>query len=553
MDHGYEPFRISALMRQSRWAAAALDGIHSSDPSAADAMAAVARLKTVVADGFVPATRTVGIVDPIGAGDGVHGLITPIGGPGAWWDRHQTAASRFADWSDDELFETMAEQLDWFTIQKIAEQPDHFFWSDDLSELAREFRLRAASDPAFAQRLIAEAGQNPMIGLIVAEGGFSNEVLAGVTIATATDGVSAFESGGVRSFVLDRLLAELDGRTEVAITVLGDPVAFEWLFTWNANDHTTRPIDQTLLETILADVLDAPFDDSATLDDVHHVIANVVDLADHEFFDHGFPPGLATTIADGMIPHLPYIIGSLNDLGGVFIKDFDGDRNMVIGTQGEVTDLFGNLLRNEQTRDQIIATVTALTVANDGTLYDDKALSEYIETLLDAAENEQIEEHISAERRRETWNSVIDVVFDLVDKGLAAGGPKSAAARHYLNWFENGARWIVDRIQADVVGLGAVPLSVRVVLSLGIAIVFIGTFRPETDEEEEQHADAQRSLGEIRAAAENPNVSTEGLLARVLDLEEDIENLDPTAFDVIGDPRLRPDNFVPVDDAESSG
>ncbi|MGB3735834.1 MAG: hypothetical protein WA964_12800 [Ilumatobacter sp.] len=556
MHSGYEPSRITNLTQRSRWAVGALDGIHSSDPAAVDAMAAVAGLKSVIADGLIPAATTVGIMDPLGdtsraAGRGLWAALDD------WMNRaFPSEPTRFADWSDDDLFETMTEQLDWFTDLNIDEQPDHFFWSEDLPELAEEFRRRAATDPDFARRMIDEAGNDPMIGLIVAEGGFSNDVLAGVTIATANVGTVVFESGGVRSFVLDALLVELEGRTDVAIEVLADPDAFERLFTWNEHNEIYRLIDQTVLETVLAEVLDEPFDDATTLDDVHLVIANVVGLADHEYFDGGFPPSLAATVTESIVPYLPYIIGSLDDLGGVHIKDFDGDRNVLIGSQAEITDLFGNLLRDPNTRDIVIATVTALTVSNDGSLYDDEALSEYVETLLDAAEGEQLEEQIQAERDRDGWNDVLDVVFGLIDRGLEAGGPKLAGAREQLHWFEQGARWVVDQIQAENIGLDDVPLAIRIVVSIGVALVFLRDFEPRTDEEEEQRDEAQRTLDEIRATADvggDSRIDIDELLPRVLDLEDDIRKIDDDAFDAIHDPRLEPDNFVPERDAERTG
>ena len=558
MQFGYEPSRITNLTKQSHRAIGALDEIHSTDPAAVDAMSAVARLKSVIAHGILPATTTVERMDPLRGASRVVGITTTGWEHEDWLDRaFPSQSTRFADWSDDELLETMTEQLDWFTVLDIGEQPDHFFWHDDLPQLATEFRRRSAVDPAFAQRLITVAAENPMIGLIVAQGGFSDDVLAGVTIATATGGVTAFDSGGVRSLVLDALLVEVEGRTDVAIVVLADPDAFEQLFTWNEHDHTTRPIDVTLLEAILTDVLDTPFENSSTLDDVHLVIANVVDLADHKFFDTGFPPRLARTIAEGIIPYLPYIIGSLNEEEGIRIRDFDGDRAVIIGTDAEVADLLGNLLRDPTTREYLIETVVALTIAADpdSDLYRLEDVQKYVEILLDATQIEQIEEEIQAATERDRWNLTIDIVFGLVDKGLEAGGKKFEAARIQMTWFKEGSRWLVDQIHADEIGLDDVPRAIRIMFAIGLAAAFLASFTPRNEDEEDDVDEAEQTVAEINelfaaARADGTPVDLSTLSGLVRDLEDDIEQLDATAFEAIDDVGLNPDVLIAERDAD---
>lgn len=557
MHHAYEPSRIRQLSQRSCSAVSAIDAINSDDPAASEALAAITQLKSVIAEVFIPATAAVGLIDPLGVSTASTALVTPDWGPGAWWDRHTSAPTRFHEWSDDELFDVMSDQLDWFTRLDIDEDSEHFFWTEDLPALATEFRRRAAIDPEFAERMIEEAGSNPMIGLIVAEGGFSDEVLAGVTVATATDGVTAFESGRVRSFVLDRLLEELDGRTAVAVAVLGDAEAFEWLFTWNEHDHTSRPLDRNRLESILADVLDEPFVRPDALDDVHIVIANVVDLADHQFFDTGFPPSLALTIGEGILPFLPYIVGSLDDIEGVSIRDFDGDRAVRIGTPAEVADLFGNLLRDPTTRVYVIDSIVVLTLSSGSAshLYTVEDLGTYIETLLDATEIELNEEAIQAARERDRWDLTIDIVFGLVDKGLEAGGKKLEGARTQVKWAKAGARWLVDQIDADDIGLEAVHLSIRIMFSIGLAMLFLAHFEPDDEDADELAANAESSLADVNEifaeAAENGTpIDLTELNDRVRDLEDDIELIDDRVFAPAADAGLDPDPLIPARDGD---
>lgn len=559
MDHGYEPSRITNLAQQSRWAVGALDGIHSTDPAATQAMAAIAGLRSAVADHLLPAADAVGIVDPLGA-QGSNATAYAPPGPGAWWDRHAHQPTRFADWSDDRLFDVLADQLDWFGDVGVGDDPDHYFWYDDLPQLAKEFRRRAAIDPAFAQRLIDEAATNPMIGLVVAQGGFTDEVLAGVTIQTATGGTSGWTEGATRSLAIDELLQELETRIDAAILVYADPDAFEQLFTWNEHEHTTRPIDTTQLHAVLLAVLDEPFHRADTLTDVHLTIANVVDLADHEYFDDGFPPDLAAAVAIGIIPYLPFIIGSLNEVEGLHIRDFDGDRSTHIGTDQEIADLFGNLLRDPSTRVQIMDTIVALTITAtpSSDFYTPDDVQKYIEILLDATEIEQIEESIQAAEERDRWNATIDVVFGLIDKGLEAGGKKFEAARAQLAWIKESARWLVDQIDADQIGLDGVPLDIRTMFSIGLAIAFLASFVPRNDDEEEDADEARRTLDDIRdifaeAAATGTQVDLDDLSARVRDLEDDIEQLDDSVFAPIADVGLDPDVVVPERDADLTG
>ena len=548
MHHGYEPSRITDLTQRSRWAVDALDGIHSTDPAAAEAMAAVAGLKAVIANRILPAATMVGIVDPLGAPGDDSRLVDRFDGPGAWWDRHATRPNRFADWTDDELFEVMFDHDAWFDDLKIWDQPNHPFWSEELPDLVEQFRLRAIQDPEFAQRMIDEAAGNPMIGLIVAQGGFGDEVLTNVTIAVATNGSEAYDSGASRSFILDELLTEFEYRTDAAIIVFTDPETFEILFTWNEHEHTTRPIDQTRLETLLGDVLDAPFDDAEALEDVQHVIANVVDLADNEFFDDGFPPSLALTIADGIIPYLPFIIGTLNEEEGVKMRDFDGDRAETIGTNAEVADLFGNLLRDPVTREYLLDTIVALTITADpdSDFYNLDDVKKYIRLLLDAAENEEIEEQVEASQERDGWNLTIDIVFGLVEKGLEAGGKRTAAALAALGWIEKGTRWLVDQIGADEIGLDDFEATVRIMFSIGLATAFLGTFTPENEDDEEDFAEAQVTLADIEAILADAEVNgsqidLDELSGKVRDLEDDIEQIDDAVFAPIGDVGLNSD------------
>lgn len=554
MQFGYEPSRITNLTRHSHWAIGALDGIHSTDPAATEAMTAVARLKAVIANGVIPATTTVGIIDPLGSSTGVAGL----GVLDEWMDQvFPSEPTHFEDWSDDELFETVKEQAKWITGLDPEKNPDHYFWNDDLPRLATEFRRRTADDPDFTQRMIEEADENPLIGFIVAQGGFSDDVLGGVTIATATGGSTAFESGGVRALAINALLVELDQRNEVAIVVLADPAAFEQLFTWNEHDHTTRPIDQTRLEIVLADVLDEPFENVLTLDDVHLVIANVVDLADHKFFDTGFPPSLAMTVATGIISYLPYIIGSLNEEEGVRIRDFDGDRAVIIGTDAEVADLFGNLLRKPATRVSLMETIVALTITADpdSDFYGLDDVQKYIEILLDATQIEQIEEEIQAATARDHWNLTIDIVFGLIDKGLEAGGKKFEAARGQMTWFKEGARWLVDQIDADEIGLDDVNRSIRIMFSIGVAMAFLASFKPDDEDEEDDVADAKATLAEINemfadATSRGTTIDLSTLSGMVRDLEDDIKQLDEDVFVPIEEVGLDPDVLVPERDAD---
>jgi hypothetical protein len=550
MIAGYEPTLVATLTRQSLWAAEALAGISSSDGAAIAALATIGALRSVVETGVLQTTLDIGRTDPLVRRYAGGPALRPLD-PWLTWRFLSQPSTRFADLSDAALFFSLQVELTRQVEQNGLPDLGDSLWSALFADYITEFKRRARSDPDFARLLIDEALFNPLIGMVVAMGGFSTEVVAGVLAALVTTEPLGTVRDAYRERAIEALLQQIVNDPSVALDSLARDGVLEALLLWNDGVSSLQNIPESLIGDMLMAALAHAFYDPTKLDLTHALITEVAHLAHERDFDRGFAPEIALAIATGLLPYLPYIVASLELSGPVYIKNFDGDRNpLPIGNPAEVVDLFGALLRDAQARAHLIAAIIVLSVTPPNELFQVGDLADYVHLLVQAADTEQIEEEIKARRDREFWNTTIDVVARLIDHGLGLGGPALAPVSEVVDWIATGASWLVNLIDARQLGLDDVERAGDLLLTVGLAIQFVSERRAGGDDDP-RFAEAEARIQAIEQAMEN-STSYDDFGSKVEDLEDLLTRVDPYALPGLSDRRTRPRVYDAETDADLS-
>ena len=410
----------------------------------------------MLATRFVPAVVAIRAVDPL--------VACPVGYDE--WLRSQL--------DDVDLVVMLHIEL---TQQMEAHGPpdaDDPFWSGEFHEWVVEFERRAQRDPDFAAFLADESRTNPMIGYIVAAGDFDGDVLIAVAEALLDSDSDGAVYDTYRDGAISAVLTAISDWPAIALTLLGSSDVVERLLIWNDRAGGAFGIDGDVVGALFGSALRHPFDDPDRMDEAHAILAELVALAHGARFDRGFPPGIAEGITTGLLGYLPFLIDSLGLDADVFFADDRGRFGDRLGSSAAVVDLFGALLRDDSSRVLLLAAIPALAA------YDLDAVNNYVKALIEAAETEQIEEEIHAARTRAEWNAAIDVVSKILGTAFTLGGKKLAVAKEVAKVVEAGARWLVDRIDADDLGMEDVHATAFLLLTFGASVAFLDGRRDTT-------------------------------------------------------------------------
>ena len=309
MIAGYEPHRIAGLGQHTRWALASLDAVTSTDAAAAGAIAAVGRLRTVLAGGFVPAVAGIQATDPLVAGtagscplDHDDWLRTRAG---------RRARTRFSDHDDVDLAILLHIELTRQMEHNGIPDPDDPFWDGEFLQWLTEFERRARIDPDFATFMATEAAQNPMVGFIVAAGDFGAEVVIAVTIALMDSPPNGAVYDTYRDGAIEALLGTIVEQPATALTLLGTTDMTKRLLAWNEHEGGAFGLGGSVIGALFGSALRHPFEDPDRMGEAQAMLQQLVELAHGSLFDRGFPPGTATGITSGLIGYLPFLIDSL--------------------------------------------------------------------------------------------------------------------------------------------------------------------------------------------------------------------------------------------------
>jgi uncharacterized protein YqgV (UPF0045/DUF77 family) len=524
---GYDPDRIAGLEYRTRWALERLDTITSHDDAAHRALAAAERLRGVLATGFVPAVAAIRSVDPLAAE-----AACSVDG---WLRTHL---------GDIDLVVLLRVELTRQIEAHGSPDPDDPFWTGEFHEWVAEFERRARLDPDFGEFLAAEAAANPMIGEIVAAGHFDGDVLLTVTEALLAGPSSGAMHDTYRDGAINSLLATIAARPPIALTLLGPPGAVERLLAWNDGDGGAFGLDGEVVGAVFSSALRHALDDAERLHEARAVLATLAELAHGPRFDRGFPPGTATGVTTGLLSHLPSLLDSLRLDADVYFTDDHGRFETQLGSSAAVVDLFGALMRDGSSRVMLLAAIPGLTVGAD----DLDAVNDYVNTLIQAAETEQIEEEIHAGRTQSEWNTAIDVVASILETAFDAGGTRLAIAKEVANVVEVGAHWLVERIAADELGLDDTRTTAFLLLTYGVSVAFLD--RRRDDDEDPRLAEADEIADEVERLLDD-NGSRDDVEREVRNLRTLIEELgDDDALATLRDPRIAPPAYDATDDAD---
>lgn len=354
MQHGYEPSRITILTQQSRWALGALDAVHSTDPAAAQAMTAIAALKAVIADRFVPASAAIGIIDPLG-GSAMSFVDDHYWDPGAWADRLFGAPSGgLSDRTDDELLRELID-LGANAPFQARFMPDHPYW-DEFQDLADEIARRTVDGEtgtitAFGQLLLDNVWQLLALPIAISIGEFDPRFSAqALTMVFDPDLAMSAEVHRSEAFGADLILETLIDHPEVmAELIQRDHAAFEagelrieetFLFRIMNSDV----VDQELLGEAIGSILDPS--GPVELADIERSMSLFVEVANATEFERGFSERVALALALAVVELLPQLEGQIRLDQTIYFDDIGEAEALLLGEYADVRDFIGAILVN---------------------------------------------------------------------------------------------------------------------------------------------------------------------------------------------------------------
>ena len=535
MIAGYDPARVADLGRRTHTAVTGLDLITTTDPAADVAMHAIAMMRTVLTGGIITAVDSIARTDPLVA----RGIANPSGA--SLFDRLRNSW-RFVGVGDVDLLSLLhiafTDQVEGTGLP----DPDDPFWTDEFPELVTEYEGRARRDPSFAQLMIDEAGRNPLIGYVVAAGSFGDAVFVGVTAAIVVAEPLGTIPDTYRDEVVETLLQQAMATPRLAVMVAAEDGVLGTLFAWNERFDIVYDLPDAIVVDFVSVAMGYPLSEPSLMADGQRVLGRITELAD-EPYGRGFPEWVAPTIATGLTGYLPSLLGSIETLGSdVFFKNANDRRTVPLGSPDEIVELFGSLLRDPDARLVLLAAIPILATADPRGLYDDEDLADYVNLLIQASDNEQIQDEIRAAQQRGHWNIVIDVVSFAIETGIEVAGVPGDGAKIAVGIGAKGAHWLVSRIEAGDLGLDDVRGTAYLLLTLGLASRFV-TDRRTAGDDDSRLDEAEDTVDEIDDLLES-GASTETVEARIRDLRDVVDDIGgPDALSTLDDARIEPTPF----------
>jgi hypothetical protein len=354
-----------------------------------------------------------------------------------------------------------------------------------------------------------------------------------------------------RDGAIQAILGTIIEQPATALTLLGATDMTERLLAWNTHEGGAFGVDGSVIGALFESALSHPFDDPDRKGEAHTILQQLVDLAHGPLFDRGFPPGTATGITTGLVGYLPFLIDSLELDYDVFFENSNGRFSTRLGSSAAVVDLFGALMRDPSSRALLLAIIPALAVGSGSGIYDLDAVNNYVTALIEAVETEQIEEEIHAERTRAEWNAAIGVVSTLLETAFTVGGKQLVIAQEVAHVVEAGARWLVDQIAADDLGMENVHTTAFLLLTFGVSVAFLDQRREPDDEHDEERITEAVELADEIGRLLDEGASRAAVERQIRNLRRLIEEVGgDDALATLDDPRITPPRYDAMSDAD---
>lgn len=584
---GYDPARIARLKTLSTAAIDDLTRLHCADPAADGAVGALARMRSVLEDGFMPAVVDIEHSDPLVrayAGRALEGVPRPE--DNAWYSQWLDSVLGPTERPDEPFRGTQYSDLDSVDLLTIAgalfrtqleshakpmPAPDDPFWTDVLPELADEFAHRAATDPEFARTMIAEAEYEPIIGYIVAEGEFDDDVVLAVLSSLTFGEASVARDGGYRADAVSNLMESIAAEPALASAVLHDAKLSTALFTWDHTEFRPGVLDQNALAgvvisgLIVAPEVQVPHPGTigalSPKDTALSSIENIVDIAQLPYFDKGFSPSVGQALAFVIVAYQGEFMRGSEDQGTIEVFA-DGPEAIHIGSRDEVTVLLGGVMHDDSAR----ATLgSILHSANDAAARGDPGYSNLDVSKFSVLLNESLAgENLEFENDRLGRIAVIEAYTEIADQ--AAKAVLSAADGGVFSKFvastaiDAGGDYLAGRVGADTIGAVDYAAANDIVMRLAIIRAHVldpgrHVGRPTTgnvdaasralDSIEQKFADGTSSFSDIEDAVNRAERTLEEVVdLAAIDLEVQLNTYHPRQIDPASDP-ADPDDAFP--------
>lgn len=502
MHRGYEPSRITALSQHCRWSIAQLDAIHSNDPAAVEALAAIASIRSVIADSIMTATSEIGFADPLGGPIGLlhaRALAQHRASPLDRWMDQQFPSAAATGESDEQLINALRAYGDGAPFAARFD-PDHPHW-DGLTALATSIATRSVDPKSgeltpFGQLLIDNAWMLPALPVALASGDFHPSF--GVALIEATfdpDLAQSPDRHRLEAFGVDlvlgslmehpRALSELvlrdQGRVLDGNAEIEDTIFFDLL--------DSDVVDQQMLADVIAVVLGA--DGPVDLADIQRTLAMFVQAANTTSFERGFSEPVALALAVAFVDVLPNLDDQIRVNEPIYFDEIlDSDDAIEFGSYGDVRDFIGAILVNPA---GLVLLFALGAQAEDMVSGDPDAtdVNAFGRLLRDSFEENLAEIEIAAARSRDDWIAVTAAVATAIGLGpvgraLGPAGVKFAQAA-------------VKRFGAAATGSAQSAHSKDDVGFLSNLMIRFGSYEGFLDQHGPADASDRTAVGEARA------------------------------------------------------
>ncbi len=543
---GYSPERIARVAHEAAAALGELRAIASADPAADAAMIAVGRLRRAIADDVLAAVGEIARHDPLVAGLTRSSAVHDPACASPWYDTwSRSVLGPLGAESDGELLARLeAMELEVPLAASGPPDPHHPFW-DELAEVSEELARRAAVDEAFASTLAARAGDTYLIGFAVRTHPFDPDLVARMarTVLETRSGLDDALSQAQAAAAV-ALLTDLAQHPSAALDLVSHPGA-----DGDADLRAVRAVvdwrilDAAAVEALLGSAMSAAAE--GRLDDGHRVIRNLVVLANEERFDAGFPVDRSPALAAIVASQVPYFMTSIRSLGDVHFRDDDLlSTRRRMGTDEEVVDLIGALMREPRSAENLLATVPAL--AEVATRSDDPGtilpgdVAAWAELLMVATVNEQREVVMHHEVGAERVQQVIAIASTAASIATTlASGPGATVVGIATGIAEDAARWLVDRSRPIDLGGATARAAAVAGLAIGLSAGVIAARRADEDDADVDRADD--ALARVRGAMDD-GASVHEVLDLADDLVRSTTRIDDDGVLAVVDPVRHPED-----------